>query len=423
MTKRLTGAEIRDLRIQAGLSQGQLAEGIMSVSYLSLIESGRRLPRGNAIELLTERLNELGQITSSGANRLLTVETGVRLALRLGHVEAARADLEALKSSFANIDSYPPVVSMLEGLVALQERRFEEAAALEQRALEQMTPDNPQRVSAVIAYAQASLKLGILDRATALAGEALEQLQSSGTVHDRVNELREALAALYEAKGELAAAQQAATLNSAEEASAFPRGRAAILWAESRQALAAADSAHAADLANQAAALLRAVDQPVVAARLKQTSARLAVRLGRPVAEILAQLDSANHLLDTSAHQLERSELSALRVAVEARAGAADLATFELALAALAELPVTAAELRLDLAESLLATGNLELAAHQLDSAEHLLRASGEGVSALWHRLGLGFEQVGRLEQAFAAMKLATARLGSASAVERVETP
>ena len=395
----------------------------MSVSYLSLIESGRRLPRGNSIELLTERLNELGQLTSTGTNRLVAAETSIRLALRLGNVEAAVADLDRLKSTFAGVDSFPPGVSLLEGIIALHEGRQEHALELAQRALEQMEADNPQRLSAVIAYAQASLTLGILDRATTLASEELERLQSSGTVHDRVNDLREVLAALFEAKGDLASAESAATLNSAEEASSFPRGRAAILWAESRQALAADDSARASELADAAAMLLRAVDQPVVAARLKLTSARLAVKLGKPDTAILTELDSALHFLDTSVHQRERAEISAFRAVVAARSGQLQQAEFEDSLSPLADFPLVSAELRVDFAESLLSRGEMEAAASELERAEQTLLDAGLITAKLWHRLGLAFEQAGRLERAFAAMKLATARLGApVLASERVET-
>ncbi|MFL6138071.1 MAG: helix-turn-helix domain-containing protein [Frankiaceae bacterium] len=51
------GARLRAERRRRGLSQRQLVEGLpLTISYVSLIEAGRRHPTGRTLPLLAERL-------------------------------------------------------------------------------------------------------------------------------------------------------------------------------------------------------------------------------------------------------------------------------------------------------------------------------------------------------------------------------
>ena len=50
------GGRLRAARQARGLTQGEVADDVMSVAYLSRIESGHRQPTAPALEALAERL-------------------------------------------------------------------------------------------------------------------------------------------------------------------------------------------------------------------------------------------------------------------------------------------------------------------------------------------------------------------------------
>src|SRR3569833_2242039 len=50
------GRRLKALRLERNLTQAQLAEGALSVGYLSRLESGARPPTGRIVEYLAERL-------------------------------------------------------------------------------------------------------------------------------------------------------------------------------------------------------------------------------------------------------------------------------------------------------------------------------------------------------------------------------
>ena len=53
----VVGRRLRDRRVELGMSQERLAEGIVSVSYVSLIEAGRRTPEPDVLDRLAQRLD------------------------------------------------------------------------------------------------------------------------------------------------------------------------------------------------------------------------------------------------------------------------------------------------------------------------------------------------------------------------------
>ena len=53
---RTLGDRVRDLRTKRGLSQGSLARDLVSPSYVSLIEAGKRLPERDILRAFADRL-------------------------------------------------------------------------------------------------------------------------------------------------------------------------------------------------------------------------------------------------------------------------------------------------------------------------------------------------------------------------------
>lgn len=87
------GQRIRSRRLELGLSQAEIAEGMLSPSYVSLVESGRRQPAASALAHIAERLRIDVEYLRDGVDA--SVRTKARLAL--GRAEMAlregRADV------------------------------------------------------------------------------------------------------------------------------------------------------------------------------------------------------------------------------------------------------------------------------------------------------------------------------------------
>ena len=60
------GGRLRQVRLNAGLSQADLALGLMSPSHISLMESGRRSPSPELLEQLSERLGVTPEYLTQG---------------------------------------------------------------------------------------------------------------------------------------------------------------------------------------------------------------------------------------------------------------------------------------------------------------------------------------------------------------------
>src|SRR5215203_7518636 len=79
------GRRIRSVRLEMGLSQAEVAEGMLSASYVSLVESGRRQPATPALQHIAERLGvDIGYLRDG-----VDAEVRRRARLALGHAEVA----------------------------------------------------------------------------------------------------------------------------------------------------------------------------------------------------------------------------------------------------------------------------------------------------------------------------------------------
>jgi transcriptional regulator with XRE-family HTH domain len=95
------GERLRELRVAAGLSQTELAGEDLSASYISLIESGKRMPSDAVIQQLAARLgcspSRLAEGKSSERDERIALEMAfARLAVEHGEAPEARRRLERL---------------------------------------------------------------------------------------------------------------------------------------------------------------------------------------------------------------------------------------------------------------------------------------------------------------------------------------
>ena len=96
------GARIRSLRLERGLSQAQVAEGMLSASYVSLVESGRRQPAMSALTHIADRLGVDTGYLRDGIDA--EVRRRDRLALGRARTALSRGDVDDAYVRFAALD-------------------------------------------------------------------------------------------------------------------------------------------------------------------------------------------------------------------------------------------------------------------------------------------------------------------------------
>ncbi|MCU7729570.1 helix-turn-helix domain-containing protein [Actinoplanes sp. KI2] len=101
---RSLGDRVREMRLGRGLSQSGLARGLVSPSYVSLIEAGKRLPEQEILEAFAERLGTTPEFLATGVDAGTAREEQLslqyaELALANGQTAEARAQFETLAGS------------------------------------------------------------------------------------------------------------------------------------------------------------------------------------------------------------------------------------------------------------------------------------------------------------------------------------
>jgi transcriptional regulator with XRE-family HTH domain len=97
----LLGSRVKGARLRAGLTQGQLAQGLVSAAYVSRIESGQRRPDPALLERLADRLGTdadelLSGVASSVVNELRVRLDHAQLALATGDASTALSQIVQL---------------------------------------------------------------------------------------------------------------------------------------------------------------------------------------------------------------------------------------------------------------------------------------------------------------------------------------
>ena len=98
---RSLGDRVREMRMRRGLSQSGLARGLVSPSYVSLIEAGKRLPEREILQAFAERLDTTPEYLETGVDAAAAREEQLslkyaELALANGQIEEARLRFETL---------------------------------------------------------------------------------------------------------------------------------------------------------------------------------------------------------------------------------------------------------------------------------------------------------------------------------------
>ena len=184
------GDRVRALRIAAGLTQGQLAEGRFSKEYISQIERGKTRPTEATVDWLAQRLGVDPSFISSG----VSTEERTKIETMLTRAEALSEDhrydeaIEAFREARATAEeTWAPVfelrVQMGEAWALQQQGEIAPAIALLQRARE--LAESPQfsdveRADVLFRLGVCRYKLSSTGTALALFDEALGLAERSG---------------------------------------------------------------------------------------------------------------------------------------------------------------------------------------------------------------------------------------------------
>lgn len=229
----VVGRRIRELRTDKGLTQGQVADNLISVAYLSRIEAGQRRPDPRVLERLASRLETTAEHLLSGVPRERGDEVSLTiryadLALNSGDPSAAASALEGLftrpgpmsgqqkeeaswvlAAAKEGLGDYPAAIRLLEDISAAPRRRhpaevgvalsrcYREAGDLE-RAIEVARhglaecerlslTDSDEAVQLMVTLAAGHFERGDVVVATNLCQDAIERAERMGSTVARAS--------------------------------------------------------------------------------------------------------------------------------------------------------------------------------------------------------------------------------------------
>ena len=429
---------LRRLRAAKGLTQRQLAGTDLSVSYVSLLEAGRRTPTPETVSALAASLGctpaeLLGEADSPPARpATLNIRFG-QLALEAGsldqaqqHFEVALAtpDLDPLMRTEAVIGA----ARVLEG----QGRLREAADAYE--GLVQEAMDSPRYVaslSVIINWCRCLYELGELGRVVEVGTGAMQELDRlQAWRSDTAVQLLATVAAAHFELGQVPQAERLLRegLVRAEEIRS-PKARASVLWNASHLASEEGRHREALELAEEALAYFRHEADRRAAARLLSQYGYLLLRQDPPrVADAIDTLHEALEILREAGYGYERgyvlTELSRANLLQDQPDRAAELA--EQAVAELGpQAALERARAQTAHAAALAALGRTEQSAALFDQAAgalEQLHASRHAARA-WVELGNMLDQAGDPAAAVRAFRQAATSLNLLAAPSASQVP
>ncbi|HUW78295.1 MAG TPA: helix-turn-helix domain-containing protein [Candidatus Nanopelagicaceae bacterium] len=322
------GGRLRQERVKAGLSQSDLAAGIMSASHISLLESGQRSPSPEMLEQLAERLGVTGQFLTSGPTsraaesrrkNLLFAE----MALKNGDVEFAEKSLRAIVGELDSTESIEFAIRArhlyamaLEGLGRLEEASRELRQAINSAKASGLPLEAVEMTITLSACAKES---GDFVTAIELVTEAQlsfpRELRQSATYARLIS----SAIAIHYLRGDYVRAQDLAeqALNVFDDRT-DPTARAAILWNASLAADANDDTSKALLLAQRAAGLYSEGDDRRFEGQLRVAISWLFTRQTPPdVSSAREQLIRAEELLTDSGALVDKAYLETELARVE----------------------------------------------------------------------------------------------------------
>lgn len=408
------GTRIRSLRLDRGMSQADIAEGMLSASYVSLVESGRRQPAASALQHIAEQLGVDAGYLRDGVDA--EVRRRAQLGLRHAEVALAGGDADHAYQRFVELADEPGLeedqlrqVRIGRALAAERRGDLEEAIGVlaeladEARRAPQIHPWMDVAQALCSCYHEA----GDLDLAITLGEEGLRSAADLGLQStDDYIRLGCTVQASYYHRGDLAKATlMAADLVRIADTMGAPHTRGAAYWNASIVAESRGETGQALVLVERALALFGESDDRRNLGRLRVAHAWLLLQQEPPEAaralELLdgvrAELVDHGGTVDVGYCDAERARaLLALGRVDEARDAA------DQSLSGLGDQPrLEAADARLVLGRVLREQGDPAACLEQYSAAARVLDSMGASrqAAAAWRELGDLYHDLGRAEE------------------------
>jgi tetratricopeptide (TPR) repeat protein len=422
------GQRIKSARLAGGLTQGQLAEGRLSVAYLSRIESGQRRADAHLVEQLAQALGldleDLLTGSSTGLRDELALELDyAELELQTGSGQAALERLRATEERLRGMTA-PDLAWRMQKLLGLAlEMVGQTNDAI--RVLEdlQLRTKGPLDRAAIAMSLSRCLRVtGETARAISVGEAVMQELEDADLGWtDAAIQLTVTVAGAHHVLGDLDHALRMCQ-RAAERAEAMesPLAQASAYWNTSIFESDRGNVEAALPLAQRALSLMESVGDARHLARLRATVGNMLLCQDPPA------VDEARTVLMAAAEAMAVSSASAADIAasswalarVEMLAGsldkASELAAKALAAAEEAGATTLVASVQIVQGEIAARRGDLSSALPRYRQAVYILSAAGADrqTAQLWYDLAHLFEEAGDAAAALDAYKRAGATTG-----------
>ena len=412
------GRRIHARRIELGLTQAEVAAGMLSPSYLSLVESGRRQPAQAALEHIAERLRVDPGYLLDG----IDAEVRRRARLALGHAEVAlrRGDIDDAYKRFRDLVEDPGLADEQQrrarlGMALAAERRghLEEALRLLGQLAEEARREPNVQPWMDVAEAQSRCyhEAGDLDLAIQTGEEAMRFAAELGLqASDEYVRLGCTVLAAYYERGDLARATvMAGDLINNAEASGAPHTRGAAYWNAAIVAESRGQIGEALALVDRAQAMLGESDDRRNLSRLRVAYAWLLMQQSPPEADrALKLLDGVSDEMRAHGGAVDVGYCETERARALLALGRLDAArsAAEASLNALGDQPrIESARAKLLLGRILREQGDTDGCLEQCSDAANMLETMGASrqAASAWRELGDLYRDLGRAEDAMSA--------------------
>ncbi|RIQ31170.1 tetratricopeptide repeat protein [Jiangella rhizosphaerae] len=412
------GQRIRSRRLELGLSQAEIAEGMLSPSYVSLVESGRRQPAASALAHIAERLRIDVEYLRDGVDA--SVRTKARLALgraemalREGRADEAYEQFTQLVGDPGLNDEQSRAARLGRALARERTGDLEDAIAILSELADEarQTPAVQSWLDVAIALTRCYDRAGDFDMAIQIGEEARRAAFDLGLEStDEYIRLGCTVLGAYSGRGDLVRSKAlAAELVAAADKIGTPQTRGAAYWNASLIAESRGELALALNLVDRALAMFGEGDDVRNLARLRVAHAGLLLHGSEPQAErSLEILDGVEENIKRYGSSTDIANFYSRRAQTLLQLGRLDDAreSVEASLRELGDQPrVGGAIARLTLARILRAQGAVDESIREAALAASMLESMGASrvAAAAWRELADLYRDLGRVDDAMNA--------------------
>lgn len=404
------GPRLRAARLLKGLNLEQAAEGICSVSYLSLTETGQRLPNARILRSLAARLDlEIAEVEIAPA-----LDPRFRQAL----VALKVGDRDRCRGLVASMQDLPEKWLIL-GLIELESGDPLAAYKLLKSAMENRVTDPEVRLRATIGLLYTLRYLGDVKQALEIGERAIEEdlIRTKPVDSELTFELRAVVASIYTSIGAYAEALSIVDRTENDQ-SATVWEQVMAHWVKSTTFEAAGDLYAAEVEAKAALTLIEGLERPRAKASLLNISARLQLRLDNfDEVEVRRNLSAAEQIILEIGGDVHLAQSLDAQALAEAKFGNREKAA-ELIKTMLASIrddkEAAKAEYLISAAYTQVVIEDFDGARGSLKSAQELLSNTGASRSEAiaWRQMSRVHEMLGDSAAALECLKKATELIG-----------